>query len=45
MGWGVSIWDGVFLYEMGCLYMGWGVSIGDGVLVYGVGVLVYGVWC
>ena len=45
MGWGISIWDGVFLYGMGYLYMGWGVSIRDGVLVYGMGVLVYGVWC
>ena len=37
MGLGVSIWDWVFVYSMGCLYTGWSVSIRDGVLVYGLG--------
>ena len=32
MGWGVSVWDGLLVYGMGCSYTGCGVSIQDGVL-------------
>ena len=33
-GWGVRIWDDVFVYGIRFSYRGWGFSIQDGVLVY-----------
>ena len=32
----MCIWDGVFVYRMGCVYMGWSVSKRDRVLVNGM---------
>ena len=32
----MCIWDGVFVYGMGCYSPGWCVSIWDGVLLNGI---------